>query len=263
MEKKNFQRIIWEFYRNQGRDLPWRREPCDPYHILVSEIMLQQTQVKRVIPKYRAFLELFPTIDSLAKAPLSKVLQAWNGLGYNRRAKYVHDAAKQLHGIAQPWKREDLIACKGIGHNTASAILTYAYNQPVAFVETNIRTVLLHHFGVGLTSVSDKKILHRMEATMDKNRPREWCWALMDYGTHLKQQVGNMTRMSKHYRPQSTFAGSRRQLRGQVIKILAAQSVPLSELQQTLQDERLSVVLHDLCREELITKYNNYYVLAA
>lgn len=111
-----FQKTVWDYYAKHGRDLPWRRPDSeDPYKILVSEIMLQQTQVQRVIPKYHSFLERFPSVESLAEAPLATVLSEWSGLGYNRRGKYLHEAARVLVVKGAPWQLEDLVACKGIG----------------------------------------------------------------------------------------------------------------------------------------------------
>src|SRR4030095_9666003 len=157
MRSETFREVVLEYYREHGRELPWRHPGTTVYEILVSEMMLQQTQVKRVIPKYQSFLKRFPTIQSLANAPLSEVLSEWSGLGYNRRAKYLHDAAKQLVSKVGPWKLEDLTECKGIGHNTAVAVLVYAYNRPLVFIETNIRTVCIHHFFNDKENITDKE----------------------------------------------------------------------------------------------------------
>jgi A/G-specific adenine glycosylase len=257
---RQFQETVWDYYRVHGRDLPWRHEPLLAYNILVSEVMLQQTQARRVVPKYHEFLQAFPNTESLAKASLGEVIKAWSGLGYNRRAKYLHEAANQLE--AKPtWTLDDLTACKGIGHNTAAAVLAYAYNQPIAFIETNIRTVYIHHFFHDAEVVSDKEILPLVEQTLDKEHPREFMWALMDYGSHLKKSVGNVARASKHYSKQTTFHGSKRQLRGRVLRLLGQQPYTTVQLTDENDDERLVAVLQDLLAEGLIVKRGNQYVL--
>lgn len=239
----DFQEEIYRQYDRLKRDLPWRHPDPDgnfnAYKILVSEIMLQQTQVARVIPKYDAFLDAFPSVSELAGAPLSEVLRYWSGLGYNRRAKYLHDAARQLQD-KQVWTLEDLTSCKGIGHNTAAAVVVYAYNQAVPFIETNVRTVYIHHFFQDQSDVHDSDIQKVLEATFDQEHPREFAWALMDYGSHLKQTVGNASRYSRHYVKQPTFEGSLRQIRGQVLKALVQQPHSPQDLHALLPDDRLS-----------------------
>lgn len=141
----DFRSRVWDNYDHQRRAMPWRDDHSF-YAVLVSELMLQQTQVTRVIPKFHEFMRRFPTIEILADAPLADVLIAWQGLGYNRRAKYLHEAAKAIVLCGVPQTRDELIALPGIGANTAGAIMAYAYNKPEAFVETNIRTVYLHEF---------------------------------------------------------------------------------------------------------------------
>jgi A/G-specific adenine glycosylase len=258
MNFSEFQELVWDYYRQHGRDLPWRTaEPdgsFDPYKILVSEIMLQQTQAGRVIPKYESFLKRFPTVGALAEAPLSAVLAQWNGLGYNRRAKYLHEAAKQLTAKDVPWRMEDLVACKGIGPNTAAAVIVYSCNQPIAFIETNIRTVFIHHFFKDEYGVHDKDILPLVEQALDKEHPRDWYWALMDYGVYLKGTVGNASRASKHYAKQSKFEGSKRQVRGQVLRLLKNRNYLRVEMKEVVSDERLEAVLKDLTKEGLITE---------
>lgn len=259
-----FQETVWEYFQACGRQLPWREpEPdgsFDAYKILVSEIMLQQTQANRVVPKFQEFLQLFPTIQALASASLAQVLTAWSGLGYNRRAKYLHQTAQILSRVA-PWKYEDLLACPGIGTNTAAAILTYAQNQPVVFIETNIRTVFIHHFFTDETAVPDSAIQELVEKTLDREHPREWYWALMDYGTYLKSAVGNRSQASKTYAKQSTFQGSRRQIRGHVIRLLATGKHTQTELAALIPDQRLTTVLNNLLQEGLIILDKNHYRL--
>lgn len=261
VDMRDFQERVWEFYRQHSRELPWREEPFEAYKILVSEVMLQQTQVPRVIPKYQEFLVKFPNPGALKITSLSEVIRAWSGLGYNRRAKYLHEAAKQLDGKSV-WIFDDLVACKGIGPNTAAAVMTYAYNQAIPFIETNIRTVYIHEFFKDQDDVSDKEILPLVEATLDHEHPREWYWALMDYGSHLKATVGNASRSSKHYAKQSKFEGSNRQIRGNVLRLLATEASEKNKLEATINDARLHQVLDDLEREKLIVYDQNLYRLA-
>lgn len=266
-QRRVFQKTVWEFYRYNGRTgLPWRmpESSLDPYKIMVSEVMLQQTQVSRVIPKYAEFLTLFPNMQTLAAAPLASVLAVWNGLGYNRRAKFLWQAAQaivQVHNGRVPAVPHELIELPGIGKNTAGAILAYAYNQPVTFIETNVRTVYIHHFFVDETDVSDALILELAQATLDLEHPREWYWALMDYGTHLKKTIGNMARSSKSYARQSAFEGSLRQVRGAVIRALTKQPHTQKELAAVVPDGRLAQVLQTLLQEKLIEQTGGRYHL--
>jgi A/G-specific adenine glycosylase len=259
-----FIEALWAHYSQHGRSLPWRQPGpegnFDPYCIMVSEIMLQQTQVTRVMPKYQLFLQRFPDTQTLAGAKLGEVLQIWSGLGYNRRAKFLHQAAQAIvseHNSAFPKTLNTLTKLPGIGKNTAGAILAYAFNQPVVFVETNIRTVYIHHFFDGHDKVSDTEILELVAATLDKASPREFYWALMDYGTHLKASQGNIARRSSHYSKQSVFQGSKRQIRGRVLKLLTEQDLTEAELQTIIGDGRLEEVLQSLLTERLITKSVN------
>lgn len=264
-----FAATVWDYYHEHGRhDLPWRQAAADggfdPYHIMVSELMLQQTQVARVIPKYQAFLEQFPTVKSLAAAPLGDVLRTWSGLGYNRRAKFLHQAAQRLVHDYQgkvPQQPAELLKLSGIGPGTVGAILVYAYNQPVAFVETNIRTVFIHHFFSGQAAVTDQDILKLVNETLDREQPRAWYWALMDYGSYLKQLVGNLSRQSAGYARQSAFAGSRRQLRGQILRLLGTRPYSLAELRAVLSDPRLVAVIDELLNEQLIRHLDDAYYL--
>ncbi len=262
-----FTETVWEYYRHHGRhDLPWRQPEADgsfkPYKILVSELMLQQTQVSRVIPKYQQFLEAFPTVTRLAAAPLGQVLKAWSGLGYNRRAKFLHQAVRQIaRAGAFPQTLPGLTRLPGVGPNTAGAILAYAFNQPAIFLETNIRTAYIHHFFSDQISIADKAILELVRATLDTKNPRQWYWALMDYGSYLKQTAGNPNRRSKSYSKQSTFHGSRRQIRGQVIRLLANGPLTQTDLQEQIPDERLKSVLDELLTEQLIQKQAKHFRL--
>lgn len=266
----SFRQTVWAHYDRSARhELPWRQPEADgtfdPYKIWVSELMLQQTQVTRVIPKYLAFLQSFPTLKALAKVQLSEVLIAWQGLGYNRRAKFLWQAAndvlQQSSGVV-PSTLEELTALPGIGPNTAGAILAYAYNQPVIFVETNIRTVYFHHFFQSKAAVADKEIEDLLRQTIDQQNPREFYWALMDYGTYLKRQGHGKISQSKHYKKQSMFEGSVRQIRGRVLRLLAERSHTRSELMALLGDSRAPAVVKQLLHEKLIVLDEHGYRLA-
>jgi len=264
-----FQETIWQYYQANGRhDLPWRQNEADgiydPYKIVVSELMLQQTQVPRVIPKFEIFIKAFPSFEALAEAPLSEVLQVWSGLGYNRRAKFLRQTAQivsEQYGGNLPHERADLVGLAGIGFHTAGAVMAYAYNEPAVFIETNIRTVFIHHFFPDREKVADSDLLPIIEASIPEGRAREWYWALMDYGTNLKQTVGNKSQASASYAKQSTFQGSRRQIRGQVLKLLGQGGKSLAGLQGTITDERLVSVLDDLANEGFIESADGMYRL--
>ncbi|HRZ86347.1 MAG TPA: A/G-specific adenine glycosylase [bacterium] len=251
-----FRRSVYAHYARHRRPLPWRRTR-DPYRIMVSELMLQQTQVDRVIPKYEAFIKLFPDVRSLARSPFGAVAAAWQGLGYNRRAKYLHDAARVVVSALRgtmPSTVEGLDSLPGIGAHTAAAICAYAYGQPVIYIETNIRSVFIHHFFSGERSVSDARILPLVERALDRKDPRRWYNALMDYGTALKERHGNPSRRSAHYARQSRFEGSLRQMRGAVMKILACKkAMTISVLSRALRnDARLPEAVAGLSRDGLV-----------
>lgn len=231
---------IIDYYTFQARVFPWR-ETRDPYKILVSEIMLQQTQVERVISKYEQFIIRFPELFSLAEADLQSVLQAWQGLGYNRRAVALRETAKRVisdYAGELPRTAHELIQLPGIGSATAGAILAFAYDIPTAFIETNIRRVFIHFFFPGRENVKDSEILPLVEETLDRKDPRQWYYALMDYGTMLKNKIPNPNRRSAHYARQSPLEGSDRQIRSKILKALLSLG-PMEEqelIRETGQD---------------------------
>ncbi len=263
-----FRAVVLDYYKAYGRhNLPWRLPErsgsFDPYKILVSEFMLQQTQVPRVLPKFTQFIARFPSFVTLAGAPLSDVLQAWSGLGYNRRAKFLWQTAQivqRQHNGRLPDTLANLVSLPGVGPNTAGALLAYAYNKPVVYVETNIRTVFIHHFLSSQQAIDDKVILELAARALAADA-RSWYWALMDYGTHLKQSVSNLNALSKHYHKQSAFKGSKRQVRGQVLKALGVGVRSRTELQHAIADARLGEVLADLANEGLIRCRGEYFML--
>jgi A/G-specific adenine glycosylase len=267
-KKQQFQATVWANYRIHKRQLPWRETDqntrIDPYKIFVSEMMLQQTQVSRVIAPYHEFILKFPSLTTLAAADLATVLTQWQGLGYNRRAKYLWESAKIIQhkydGII-PRTTESLCELPGIGSNTAGAIVVYAFNQPVVFVETNIRSVYIHHFFANQTKVDDKQVQRLVLETMDENNPRGWYWALRDYGSQVKKRYKKINHASTTYRKQSSFLGSKRQLRGRVLRALNTGPHTMTQLQSEIEDDRLKVVLGDLVSENLISKTNNHFKL--
>ncbi len=255
MKREEFCEVVWQKGRELYRDMPWRND-TRPYYVLVSELMLQQTQVDRVIPKFEAFVAHFPDEAALATAPLSEVLMLWNGLGYNRRAKFLHDTAKKVtseFGGKFPQTKDSLLKLPGVGKNTAGAILTYAFNTPAPFIETNVRTVYFYHFFPNGELVDDKELLELTDATIDREHPREFYWALMDYGTWLKKQGAGRITQSRHYKKQSALKGSIREVRGQIVRILTAKEMTEPMLKKVIDsDARFERALAGLMRDGLI-----------
>jgi len=220
-----FQQEVLAFYHKHGRhDMVWRHT-TDPYQIVVSELMLQQTQVERVAIKFPQFIAAFPDFAALAAAPVHEILAVWQGMGYNRRALFLKKIAERVvqdyNGVL-PRDVETLATLAGIGTATASSIAAFAFNAPVVFIETNIRRVYIHVFFSTRETVTDKEILPLVERTLYRENPRVWYWALFDLGTALKKSVTNPNRRSAHYTRQAPFEGSDRRIRGQIIKTLIA-----------------------------------------
>jgi A/G-specific adenine glycosylase len=257
---EQFKQILGQKQKVLYRSMPWR-DNHTPYYVLVSEFMLQQTQVTRVVPKFNEFVRLFPTIESLAEALLSDVLTVWSGLGYNRRARYLHDAAKYVmsdcNGII-PENIARLLCLPGVGKATAGAIAVYAFNQPELFIETNIRTVLLHHFFKGQHSVKDSQLLHILERVVDAKHPRLFYWAMMDYGTSLKQSGVSLLTQSSHYKKQTPLKGSVRETRGIILSELVKHTaLHLDRLQNNVgQTDRFETAFSGLLKEKLVTVDN-------
>ena len=266
-QKDSFCKAIMQNYREQGRTFAWRTT-TDAYAIMVSEFMLQQTQTSRVVAKYDEWLKKFPTVQDAAKAPLSDILAAWSGLGYNRRAKFLHEACihicKEYDGHV-PSDVEQLDSLPGIGAYTARAIATFAFNQSHVFIETNIRSVYLHFFFAdSKEAVSDAQLLPLIEQTLDTENPRQWYYALMDYGSELKKVTVNPSRKSKGYVKQSAFKGSLRQARGAILRQLSQKKrIALEEVcsVENIDMERLQKAAEALCNEKMICLEDGTYVI--
>ena len=256
-DRERFSALIWDFYRLAGRRMPWRDDP-NPYWVFVSEIMLQQTQVSRVMQKFPPFVERFPDFMSLASSPFSEVLLYWSGLGYNRRAKFMHRSASSImgeHAGRLPDDPDVLRTLPGIGVNTAGSIAAFAYNRPVVFIETNIRRVFLHLFFPGEEEVHDRRIFPLIDRTLPRDNPREWYWALMDFGVELARRTGNSNRRSAHYTRQKPFEDSDRQLRGRVLRALTERGAIVAEEVPEytgFAEDRVRPVLERMRREGLI-----------
>ena len=247
MVSEEFRSLIRAEGARLYRDLPWRRTR-DPYHIWLSEVMLQQTQVARVETRMPAWLERFPSVEALADAPTSDVLEAWQGMGYNRRALALKRAAQEImerYDGAFPRETKELVALPGIGPATAQGIRAFAFDLPGVYLETNVRTVFLHHFFPDVPAVPDRELTPLVEATCPlapegiaartdraseaerfavpqdaEDTPRSWYYALLDYGAYLKKTLPNPSRRSAAYTRQSRFEGSRRQKRAEVVRML-------------------------------------------
>ncbi len=221
----DFQQHVTAFYEAKGRhDMEWRHT-TDPYKIVVSEVMLQQTQVPRVAVIYPKFIERFPDFAALAAAEQADLLAAWQGMGYNRRALNLQKLAgvivNEYNGTV-PQDPAVLATLPGIGPATSCSIAAFAFNRPVVFIETNIRRVFIHYFFDDDKIVDDSELLPLVAAMLPENS-REWYWALMDLGTALKSSVKNPNQRSRHYTKQKTFEGSDRKIRGSVLKKMLEQ----------------------------------------
>jgi A/G-specific adenine glycosylase len=264
---ERFRKIIYDYYESCGRRLPWK-ETTNPYAILVSEVMLQQTQTQRVTEKYLPFLTRFPNFSSLSRASLQTVLEEWLGLGYNRRAmalkKIAEEVAHRFAGIL-PDSIEELQTLPGIGKYTAAAIAVFAFNQPVLLLETNIRTVFIHFFFHCRQDIEDREIIPLVERTLDASNPRRWYNALMDYGAMLKRTHPNPGRKSLHYQKQSPFAGSDRRIRGMILRTLTEEGPQTAStlIRRVNEDaERVRKILDALVKEGLIRKVGRRFSIA-
>lgn len=254
-----FHRKIFHFYLKNKRDLPWRKTK-DPYKILVSEFMLQQTQVSRVIDYYTKWMEKWPSVESLAKESYKNVLTAWIGLGYNRRAMYLHNTSKI---IFEEFDGDVLVAMNhydilpGIGLYTSKAVQIFAANEDIATVDTNIRRIFIKEFQLNET-ISDKDLFKIAKRCLPKGKSRDWHNALMDYGamylTSRKTGIKPKTQQSK-------FKGSDRQIRGKILRLLLSEEQSSYQLEEKLDlnTKRLINILNKMMKEKTISKTNNHY----
>lgn len=263
---REFQELVWDYYRDNARDMPWRANP-NPYWVVVSEVMLQQTQVSRVLEKFPEFIDRFGSFEELAASRLADVITAWQGLGYNRRALNLHKLAKVVvdeYSGELPSDPVDLVRLPGIGPGTAGSIAAFAFDAPVVFIETNIRRVFIHHFFEDQVGIDDKQLLPLVAAALDQEAPREWYYALMDYGTYLAKTVPNPNRRSKHHVVQSQFEGSDRQVRGEILRLLVSKNISAKELfeQSMCSDEaRFAKILDGLVKDGLVETTKKGYRL--
>jgi A/G-specific adenine glycosylase len=266
-----FKREIWAHYRRAGRvGLPWRHTR-DPYAIFVSEVMLQQTQVVRVEKYYKRFLKRFPDFRALTRAKKSDVLAAWQGLGYNRRAMFLKRAAEIVvvqYGGQLPRDRAALESLPGIGKGTSGSLMVFAFNEPEIFIETNIRRVFIYFFFKKRKKVTDAELERYIKRSIDRKNAREWYWALMDYGAAMSaageaMEIANPNRRSAHYKKQSSFAGSDRELRGRIVRSTlsaARNKIEIKELSAALDipSDRFNKIVAGLEKEGFIARKGNF-----
>ena len=295
-------RVFVEFVAKKGRelyrDLPWRRT-YDPYAIWISEVMLQQTQVSRVDGRWQRWLERFPTVDALAAAAPSDVLEEWQGLGYNRRALSVHRAAQAISeaGGVFPQDQKELVKLPGIGPATAAGIRAFAFNLHGVYLETNVRTVFLHELYPQAEGVPDSELVPLVELTCPASvegaadvtdtdntendataalTPRSWYYALLDYGAYLKKTIPNPSRRSKSHVKQTRFEGSHRQKRAELLRVLLAHKdeggavfetlhqelcqIEVNAGRETLDEQVTLGLLEELAKEGFCQKNDEYWL---
>ena len=254
-----FRKRIRQYYKAHGRVFPWRTTR-DPYKIFVSEIMLQQTQTERVKSYYTKFLATFPTFHSLAQADTQVLLSHWKGLGYNRRALFMRQAAQVIVSDYQgklPSDEQSLRMLPGVGSYTAQALRAFVFNLPVVMIETNIRTVIIHEYYSRQKIVSDAEVEQVLRSVLPRTDFKHWYYALMDYGVYLKQQGVTVHRKSAQYVKQKSFKGSRRQFRGKILELLLSQgSLTLKKLALRLSQEHTFVeeLVNELIKEGFLVR---------
>ncbi len=268
MTVPEFRDQVLAWYAVNRRSFPWR-ETRDPWAVLVSEGMLQQTQTIRVVPKYEVFLAAFPEPAALAAAPAADLLRLWSGLGYNRRALALKAAATEIvsrFGGVLPDDEDHLLSLPGVGPYTARAVLAFAFDRPVVLIETNIRAVFIHEFFPGREGVRDGELEPLVREALDRRDPRNWYYALMDYGVMLKASLPNPGRRSAHHARQSPFADSHRRVRGAVLKALGSETEGLqaSELAAAIPfaRERVEKALGELLSEGFVAERGGTYLLS-
>lgn len=276
MSIPSFQKMILDWYRKNKRDyLPWRKQDAlrDPYKILVSEIMLQQTQVTRVLEKYPQFLAAFSSLEHLASARFSRVLSVWQGMGYNRRARSLHllaDIIVREYNGKIPRDVQEIIKLPGIGSYTAGAVACFAFNQPVAFLDTNIRRVYLHHFFSGTNDkIADKELLKVADAALYRKNPRLWHYALMDYGALALRKEKGILKKAKGYHRQSSFEGSTRYFRSKIVRhLLTCKRATEKNILQSMAADRFfspdidfPLIFSGLERDGILCREHDWYMI--
>lgn len=275
----DFDRALGELYSVANclyRDFPWR-DTDDPWKILVSEVMLQQTQTARVVSKYLSWFERLPDIHACAQASKQEILSLWSSLGYNSRALRLQSCARIIcdccNGIV-PQFRKELEKLPGIGAYTSGAICAFAYNEPCVFLETNIRTVLIYwlqqnpdyvlHENRIDDAVLESIVKKMVDAVQNKGLSiRMFYYTLMDYGAHIKKVHGNFSIYSKKYTKQSSFKGSVREVRGAIIKVLcSSKSITYSELEVRYDPQNVVEAVTGLIAEGIIKKDGDVLILS-
>lgn len=263
-----FQDTVYSFYKTNKRNLPWRfgyKHPVTPFMVFVSEIMLQQTQVDRVIPKFNVFIKKFPSFKAVSLAKTKEILSLWSGLGYNRRALYLKETCTRIYeryNAVVPKETVLLLDLPGVGPYTASALKVFIYNLPEVCIETNIRSAYIEYFFKTEKSVTDRELCSFIEMTLDVKNPREWYYALMDYGSFIKRQNQNPSRKSKGYKLQSKFKNSQRFFRGAIIKLLLADQLTEKDISSQFSGahrKSIQKALEDLTKESFLVKIKNKY----
>ena len=274
-KKKHFNQMLFRWHKAHYREMAWRNTR-NPYRILVSEVMLQQTQVERVREKYAEFLKQFPSVHILAKAQLGDVIRAWSGLGYNRRAKYLHECVKEVllnHQGKFPNDMTTLMTLPGIGLSTAGALQAFAFGEDEPMIDTNIRRILTRTFfspkmsrlRLDMVGVSDKELYVFAKSLIPKGKGREWNYAMLDLGATLctARHHSKLCPLAKlhgpvsdfvYKKPQKKFANSDRFYRGRILSQLLISPHTSESLQEVLALEQglLHLILTKLAKEHLI-----------
>jgi A/G-specific adenine glycosylase len=265
---------LLEWYRPRTSLYPWRTDPPDPYRVLVSEIMLQQTQASRVVPMFESFVSRFPTIGSLAAAPKGVVLRAWSGLGYNRRAVALSDAARIVmaaHDGTIPDDPASLIRLPGVGPYTAAAVASIGFGLPVAAIDTNTRRVVSRAIlGLQPAVARSRDVNAAARRWLDRSAPGRWNQAVMDLGREVCRPLPRCEvcplssgcrfpsvprRAAQRTSRRQAFAGSSRQVRGAILRALVGRSpATLASLVRTTGFDRepVAVAIRALHRDGLV-----------
>ncbi len=250
---------IFSWWQVNREAYPWR-ETTDPYYILVSEIMLQQTQTTRVVPKYLAFIQKFPDLKTLAEASKGEILALWSGLGYNRRAIYLQQTAQSILQLDEfPRDPKALIKLPGIGVYTSRSIPIFAFNADIGTVDTNIRKVFIAE-GLATPDTKQNELFKIADRLVPKGRSRDWHNALMDYGSKIASKIIPKIRSTAERKP---FHETDRHYRGIIIKKLLKSPMTSEQLQNDLKigQKRLEALLQTLQTEGLIRHAQTEWII--